>query len=425
MLYSLQAFIVYLTYRSNGAPKKITRLFEAFVRQPAPGDLDDHGALCIGKSTESLYLEFGYYDLYTFGLVSYIANPLFLSLNRSMKDFGDKLLVSISFLVDHIYKFHGFGFSWRNLFELIPEIIDINKAPELRDVVSSLVNFLGSSHVDDVVGGLYDFKFRKQVIEEISFLSKVSEREAAAFNFTLDESLSLKRHYNRRLRELLANYKADDISRGDSYVHSVGFVRMILGDLHFYDEEFDQAIAHYMEAVQSMQAVDPKVLNVHRLVVLTRNLLKLGLAFEKKKTFESAFVTYGKLVSLIVQFRDVDLEQLGLELRSEPSGEGSRFYNKPGARRRVSDGNLRGGSQDFRSALAGLDFGSEVESVAFKATAFAAIRLFGAAPGGEAARKIEKLNQGGTLERRPGDGERRVRLPAAHPRPDSAGDAGC
>ena len=300
LLYELHNFITYLTYRSNGAPKKITRTIERYLVRFDPEILQDSDNLCFGRSSRSLYLRFNYYDQYTFGLITYIGGPLIFSLNRAIKDYGDKILVSSSFLLDHIYKFHGEGFSWRNL-ELLPEIVDINRAPQLRELIIKIMRFLAKSDITEIVSGLYDFKFNRRITEEIAFLSKISEEESAAFNFTLDESLAIKRHFNRKLYKLLQTYKDYPNAGEEKFVNSIAFVRMILGDMHFYDGELDSAIIEYMEAVQALRNLDTENIRIDTLVLMVRNFLKLGLAFERKKSYESAFVTYGRICAMLTQ----------------------------------------------------------------------------------------------------------------------------
>lgn len=300
LIYELHNFITYLTYRSNGAPKKITRTMERFLVRLDREPVDDPDTLCFGRSSRSLYLRFSYYDQYTFGLVTYLGGPLIFSLNRAIKDYGDKILVSSSFLLDHVYKFHGEGFSWRNL-ELLPEIVDINRAPQLRELITNIMRFLAKSDISEIVSGLYDFKFTRRITEEIAFLSKISEEESAAFNFTLDESLAIKRHFNRKLNKLLDTYKDYPNAGQEKFVNSIAFVRMILGDLHFYDGELDSAIIEYMEAVQALRNLDTENIRIDTLVLMVRNFLKLGLAFERKKSYESAFVTYGRISAMLTQ----------------------------------------------------------------------------------------------------------------------------
>lgn len=300
VIYELHNFITYVTYRSNGAPKKITKVVERYLMRLRTEISEHPDSLVVGRSSRSFYLYFEYYDQYTFALITYLGSPLIFALNRAIKDYGDKILVSSSFLLDHIYKFHGHGFSWRNL-ELLPEIVDINRAPQLRELIGYIMDFLGKSDITEIASGLYDFKFNRRIVEEISFLSKISEHESAAFNFTLDESLAIKRHFNHKLQVLLRTYGSYPNREPNKFVNSIAFVRMILGDLHFYDGELDAAIIEYMEAVQSLREVETKDLRLDILVLMVRNFLKLGLAFERKKSFDSAFVTYGRIAAMIAE----------------------------------------------------------------------------------------------------------------------------
>ncbi len=305
ILRTLQSFITYLTYRSNGAPKKLTANFENYITRSLPEN--DGMSLIVGSKKNSLYLRFRFNEQYIFNMITYLYNPFLFSINKSIKHLGDKLLVSSSFLVDHLYKFHKFAFSWRNL-ELTPEIVDINKAPELRNFIGRVMEILSRMHIQHIVYGLYHFKFSMKISEELSYLSKVSERESAAFNFTLDESLMLKRHYRARLKEI--HDRAEPY--GDDFNHSKSFLNMILGDLHFYDEEYNEAIEEYMEAVHPLRSRPVAELSVNNFVLLVRNMLKLGLAFERRKTFDTAFLLYSELASKVVAYRDIDLNKLGL-----------------------------------------------------------------------------------------------------------------
>lgn len=305
IIYTLQYFITYLTYRSNGAPKKITRFFEEYVHKPSDNDFKDTYLFRIGTNTNNLYLHFDFHSQFTFGLISYLINPVYFSINKAIKDYGDKLLISISFLIDHLYKFHNLAFSWRNL-ELTPEIIDINKAPELRNLINEIVRFLSNTHLVEIISGLYSFRFRRRVSDEISFLSKVSEIESAAFNFTLDESLAIKRHYKQRLYELEQQYRYKyPANNNPKYIHTISATHMILGDLHFYDEEYNDAIFEYLEASQFLQMIEDYDFNNDLIVVLIRHLLKLGFALEKRKTYESAFINYLNITSFLIDKREI------------------------------------------------------------------------------------------------------------------------
>lgn len=352
IIYTLQNFITYLTYRSNGAPKKITSYFEKYVIRSAKDDLlnknDEY--LVAGKNSGNLYLFFGFYSQYKFGLISYIANPFFYLVTKPMKDFGDKLLFSTAFIIDHIYKYHGVAFSWRNL-ELTPEILDIHKSPELRELINTIMNYLSNFHIEEIVSGLYDFKFMKKIVEEIDFLSKISEEESAAFNFTLDESLSVKRHYNNRLTRLKAEYEKGSTLK--NYVHSIGFVHTILGDLYFYDEEYDDAITQYQEAVQYLRKCKFSGTDedLYLFLLVIRDMLKLGFALEKKKSFDSAYMIYGKLTSMIIDFRNLDLRSIGLKEIFIEKNELAKQPNKLSAQENIILENLPPGKVSALSKI--------------------------------------------------------------------------
>lgn len=324
----LKQFINYLTHVSNGSPKKITAFFESFI-EPVVEVFDKPDSKLIVQYKDipnNLFLSFDYQQQQKLGMIYYLTNPIVLSISNSIKEYGDKLLVSVSFLTDHLFKFHRNAFSWRNL-EHTPEIIDINKTPELRNFMSQIVNHLLKTHLEEIVSGLYQYKFSKKVTREINYISKISEDSAAAFNFTLDESLAIKQHYQGKLIQLEQKYR--DIYRQDKrgdFVNSVSSIHMVLGDLHYYDEEYSEAITEYQDSIQFLK--DPAGMNyfgVSELVLLIRNMLKLGLAFEKRKTFNTAFVTYGELSNLIIKFREVKLEEFGLEERIDNTNTEDRI----------------------------------------------------------------------------------------------------
>ncbi|MBF0344932.1 MAG: hypothetical protein HQL06_11965 [Nitrospirae bacterium] len=327
LVITVHNFIIYLTYRSNGSPKKLTRYFEKHIVSPKKHELGDSKNLCAGRHSENMYLEFGFYEQYTIGLVTFIATPIILSVNKTIKDFSDKISVSTAFIVDQIYKFHRHAFSWRNL-EVTPEIIDTHKAPELRELIERIMQFLSKNNIHEILSGPYIFRFIKKMADEISFLSKISERESAAFNFTLDESLSLKGHYKARLKRLEVKYSTYVKSGKDSeLVSSISFVHMVLGELHFYDEEYHDAIIELLESIQQLKHIDLNAMDIQTFYTYIRAMTLLGLAYEKGKAFSSAFTTYGKLTSDIVTYRrslDTPLRALLL-----PLFEGIRLIHQP------------------------------------------------------------------------------------------------
>lgn len=165
------------------------KLRKGKVKNPLEeGDLDIH----IPAKCHNL-LSFGEKEQRVIGFVHYISfpvNQVFTDANQ----YGDKLLVSASFLINHIYKHHSGGFSWRNI-EQTPELLEVYRIPEFRSFIDSILNFLLQTHIIKIPCGLYQYKFRKHIAEEISLASKISEEISAIFNFALDESQTVKHHY--------------------------------------------------------------------------------------------------------------------------------------------------------------------------------------------------------------------------------------
>ncbi|WP_034045433.1 ATP-binding protein [Wocania ichthyoenteri] len=315
---TLKNFVVYLAYRSNGAPRKLSSLIEQYILPVPKSEIsgDEYKRnIIVGSNNENMFLQLGFYDQYKFNLISYLTSPIFLGLGNYIHEYSDKLLVSISYMLDHIFKHHKFGLSYRSL-SLTPEIVDINKEPQFREFLDKLISYLTKSHLRPIVSGIYDFKFHGKIESEIKFLSKINEQEAAAFNFTLDESIELKRHFNKRL-ELLKQKEADIIVHNtngyiEDYINNISLLHVMIGDLHFNDEEFHEAIVHYMDAIQVLRQKPVKDMTLYEFVLFVRNQLKLGLSFEKNKMFDSALMTFSELTDLVIRKRNIPIYKLGL-----------------------------------------------------------------------------------------------------------------
>ncbi len=314
IIYILEQFITFLTYRGNGAPKKITKLLEGFVSRQNREALKDPNHIVIARNSNNLYLYFDYTCQYRLGLTNYLFKPYLIANTNHMRDFGDKMLIATSFLMDHLYKYHKVGFSWENL-ELTPEIIAINKSPELRGYISRLIDFMANSHIEEIINGLHQFKFTIRIAAEIKYISTISEVEAAAFNFTLDESLLLKRHYRKKLRSLGKTFSSflQNANNPSPHIESISLINSILGDLHFYDREYDEALVHYENAGQFVVNKHYDELEITEFIFLIRHLLKVGLTHEKMRAYDSAFIAYGKLTKLIREFG----EKYGLAYEKE------------------------------------------------------------------------------------------------------------
>lgn len=299
-LFFLQNLVLYLTFRSNGTPKKLVSLLESFIIELSEEQItkaEDKEDIVIKTNSTSnrrLFLKFGYTQQYEIGLTSNIYRPYVIIHSRYLKSLGDKLLYSTAYIIDYLFKYHPHAFSWRNL-ELIPEIILINKDPNLRYFLSDILKFLTGMYIRETTNGMFEYTFYSKQANEIKLLSKISETASAAFNFTLDESLQIIRYYRRRLDELIKAHP----NFNEEYIHSVGFVQSILGDLYYFDKEYDEAIIYYTDSVQFLRKLaqqDPKRLTKHQCVLYVRNKLLLGLCLEKIRAHDSAYSIYRGLI---------------------------------------------------------------------------------------------------------------------------------
>lgn len=312
---TLYHFISYLTYISNGSPKKMTLFFEKNVRR---GDYLEQegkiGQIYAYKNGELIprsgignkfFLSFGYYTQEKINFIHYLTYPIMQSIINRSNLYGDKLLVSSSFLISHIFKLHNNGFSWRNL-EQTPELLEINKTPEIREYIGSIIDFMNHTHLTTIACGLFHYKFPMKIAEEISYHSKISGEVSSMFNFSLDEMQSIKEHYVRVLKSGESETNVTKYTR-NSIHHS-------LGDIYMLEENYSDAIREYEKCLEKVMpeinTACEKEVNHTQLLndisFLNRTILKLGLAHEKRRTDNSAFILYEELIRILQKYARKD-----------------------------------------------------------------------------------------------------------------------
>lgn len=299
----LQNFVIYLTYRSNGSPKKLIKLVHEFIRVKEIDSNDNRILIRHQKSAEksvpkkNIYLYFDYRQQQRIGFISYLYRPFLVKYGNSFKQYSDNLVVSTSYLFDHIFKFHPFAFS-RSHLELMPEVLSANKTPALRDHIKKIIDYLSINHIKETEVGLFEYKFYSKTVNEIVFLSKTFEEESAAFNFTLDESFVIKHQVRAKLKELRDAYgKLTDGGNSNRIISSINFLNGMLGDLHFFDQEYDDAIIAYSDAIEAIPHGDDRKLDLQSFLLLQKFKLKLGLTYEKINSFEESLALYSGAVA--------------------------------------------------------------------------------------------------------------------------------
>lgn len=314
---------MYLTYAGKGAPKKMISLLDKFVVKMQPYEMSElHSRAKEGFTippsvkqyySNSLYfLKLDFYEQYTIGLMARMIMPVMYRFShRNIHQYGDKLLVSTLFFMDHLYKFHRHSFSWRAL-SSSPELIDVNKTPELRNHIMDILHFMTQNDMKTISNGLYDFRFFKMIAQEINFMTRVSEIPSATFDFSLDESLAVKQYYERRLVNQRKIYEADHI-KTENTIFELADQHFTLGELYLYDEELDNAIVEFDAAISILQTLEPDKMTPEMIIALIKNMLSLGISYEKQNLNDQAFLVYSEVVKLIVASRNTNIEELGLE----------------------------------------------------------------------------------------------------------------
>jgi len=329
----LQQFIIYLAHLSKGAPKKMMQLFESFIEVCKADEIKDDDDQCQTVRyyrRSGFFLSFDFYQQYAIGLIAYLITPIFNRIVEvNISESNDKLLVSSLRFVDFVFKFHRHSFSWKHL-DISPEMLEINHAPELKPITEDLLNFMAQIHIIKSNFSLFDYKFDNLIANEIFAMTKTDEVSSALFSFSLDETLPLKKFY----RDLLANtqkeYKDEKKSVPTEFIDAISSLQIVLGDLHYYDDELEEAGTYYRNAVDTLRVLGKKrdddkdrgnseTMNPEHLYLYIRNMLKVGMIYEKRKQHEFAYLIYGEICERIIRERNITFEELGagIVLRKE------------------------------------------------------------------------------------------------------------
>lgn len=298
----LYRFVTYLAFVSNGSPKKINSLLQQYICSGEYLEANQKRPYNVSKnelSRNEYYLSFGFYEQQKIGFIHYLVSPVMLAIINRSNVYGDKLLVSASFIIGHIFKHFNNGFTWQNL-ELTPELLDINKTPELREYVSSIIDFLGRTHISPIICGLYTHKFPLRISEEIAYHSKISNEISALFNFSLDESLLVKR-YNMRMLNYYSNHTDIDIAKNS---YAIASIHHSLGDIYLMEENYTKAIWEFQYAMKIIKGHDSS--SLQDIFFLIRTMLKLGLAYEKRHTDNSAYLIYTDIIFMLTKMTEED-----------------------------------------------------------------------------------------------------------------------
>lgn len=230
-------FYQFLTYRSMGNPKRLKEILGSFVRPVERAVKNPKMRWGATFRSSDHVLAFGDTERFRIQLLARLYRHLTLAFEHRLVRRDDKLAISVFFLADFLFKFHRRAFSWSNL-ERVDELVHIHRAPDLREILEAMVIQLSGRFLHPIRNGMYDFRFRSDLAREVEYISRQSHEEMAAFNFTLDESQALKTAYVTNIVQL-----KDKIGREP--------IDMVagLGELHEFDQEYEDARVHYRRCI--------------------------------------------------------------------------------------------------------------------------------------------------------------------------------
>lgn len=228
-----RGFIYFLTYRSNGNPKRLNELLASFIVNK-----DRHLNIDIAQHDDFACQDILYFPdtkMYRIQSIARLYRRLRNGFESKLKDRDDKAITSLIYLSDFLIKFHKRAFSWESL-ELIDEITHLHRGHDLRALLNDLVDYYSDRYLHHIINGMYSYRFYSEFSSEIQYLSSQSEEEMAAFNFTLDESQTLRAN-------LISHLDAKNINATNTDVLSM------LGELHECYQEYEQARDYYNRCI--------------------------------------------------------------------------------------------------------------------------------------------------------------------------------
>lgn len=311
----LRDLVQFLSLRSVGNPKKLGELLESLIRPvedvqwrlQATSDVkkrkDEDVAKMVGEALAELkcahVLLLQDDDRYRIQLLAEIYRLIEGAFRQRLSHRDDKIHLSLIYLTDFLFKFHRRAFTWTHL-ERVDELVHVHRAHDHRQILEELVNRWSERYLHVLRNGMYDFRFRSDFAAEIAYISRRSESEMAALNFTLDESAALKRLYVESIQRMGEKVTSD--------------MQSALGELYEFDQDYDSARYWYERAIATLdqrlgcevrdgqlleealagELSDPASLRSHLVwgVSRIRLMLQIGLTMELANDAEGAFVQY-------------------------------------------------------------------------------------------------------------------------------------
>ena len=346
LMFFLQDFVYFLTYRSAGDAKKLDLQFEEFVipkhslsrSEMGRSELQDELNI-YQEDDKAFILFFDKKDQYRVQLIAHLFTIFHGTYSRMIRQYGDKLSVSVFSILDYVCKFHSMAFSKRD-FERMADALDIHRAPTLPQVIDMVMNHILLPYTRQIQNGFYSFRFVRYIQREIRYISQFSESDMSAFNFSLDESNQIKAHFQQMLTEQTTLYQKerDCFKQNEKYMgnYVLPNLHLLIGSIHDQDDDYESAAIAYRTAIEYLQQPVLQCLeaveginktdvdkanqivknNLSALILYVRANLKLGLLQERRLIYDTSHALYNRLCDVLerifvrAQYVVTDPEQL-------------------------------------------------------------------------------------------------------------------
>lgn len=295
----LKNFVQFLTLHSWGNPKRLISLFEHFTKHRDSIDWRTEKTIdSINQKylSADICLQFGVTDQQRIIISSDIYTLLYHDMGRLLARSGDKVVVSAMAAMQYILKFHRYPFS-RNHLETMADVISKNRSPEINTTIDTLLARVLKPHIRRIRNSHYRYRFTADFEQELRYISRVSDIESAAFNFSLDANAHVKVFYQSLLEQSL-----DQESRRHS-VNSIDtpLIYMVLGDLCFLEQSYSQAHVYYQRAIDYLDTrfnQDKKRFSHFYVEVLMR----IGEMYERRQRYGRAASVYLTAITITDEF---------------------------------------------------------------------------------------------------------------------------
>ncbi len=303
-------FIHYLTFYSAGNCKKLESLFDGSVRpiRNRPERETDWIAVRPNE-TAQLYLRFSHRHQRRFIMGSMLYVSFYHHMSRQLRIGGDKLAVSTLVALHHVLKFHGVPFS-RHQLELIINSDETHRTPEINHLIDTLISMSLRGILLKINGGLYQFRFNYAFEQELIYISRTSDVEAATYNFSLSAMENTRVRLRRELENayrLFGTIGVSDVAKGASVIADLNTT---LGEVHVVEQDLHRAEKCFETACDSLKrAAAGDEFNADLVVQLIEAYLKMGLVHERRLRLDRAAAAYSCANELVGEWVSGDNEK--------------------------------------------------------------------------------------------------------------------